>query len=95
MISPQPFFEPRGTPISVFQRIQGLSVLGHEVDLATYPMGQDVSVPGVRICRASSLPFIQQVRIGPSWSKLLLDILLFFKVVRLLVSKRYDVIQYL
>jgi len=93
MISPQPFFEPRGTPISIYQRIRGLSELGHEVDLATYPIGQDVIVPGVRIYRTSSLPFIRQVPIGPSWSKLLLDILLFFKVVRMLATKRYDVIH--
>lgn len=93
MIAPQPFFEPRGTPISVYQRLRGLSELGHEVDLATYPIGRDISVPGVRICRTSSVPFITQVPIGPSWSKLLLDILLFFKVVRLLATKPYDVIH--
>ena len=35
MISPQPFFEPRGTPISVYQRLEALSALGHEIDLVT------------------------------------------------------------
>ena len=35
MLAPEPFFQPRGTPISVYQRIKALSALGHEVDLAT------------------------------------------------------------
>jgi glycosyltransferase involved in cell wall biosynthesis len=36
---------------------------------------------------------IKQVRIGPSGAKLLLDILLFWKVVALLLRRRYDVIH--
>lgn len=49
MISPEPFFEPRGTPISVYQRLQALSALGYQVDLLTYHVGQDVDIPGLTI----------------------------------------------
>ena len=35
MVAPQPFFEPRGTPISVYQRLEALSALGHHIDLLT------------------------------------------------------------
>ncbi len=56
MIAPQPFFEPRGTPISVYQRIEGLSKLGHSVDLVTYHIGEDVEIPGLRIFRAPNFP---------------------------------------
>jgi glycosyltransferase involved in cell wall biosynthesis len=93
MIAPQPFFEPRGTPISVYQRLQGLSALGYEVDLITYPIGKDVDIPGVTIYRTISFPFIRKVSIGPSWKKLFLDMLLFFKVFWMLLSRRYDVIH--
>jgi glycosyltransferase involved in cell wall biosynthesis len=93
MIAPQPFFEPRGTPISVLQRLQGLSRLGHQVDLATYPVGSDVSLPGLKICRTLPIPFIRQVSIGPSWRKVILDAALFAKVVGMLLAKRYDVIH--
>lgn len=93
MVAPEPFFEPRGTPISVYQRLQGLSELGYEVDLVTYHVGSDVHIPGVRICRAPSIPFINQVRIGPSPAKVLLDIVLFFKTLWMLLTKRYDVIH--
>ncbi len=52
MIAPEPFFEPRGTPFSEFHRIRALTDLGHEVDLVTYPFGQDVVMPGLRVFRS-------------------------------------------
>lgn len=93
MIAPQPFFEPRGTPISVYQRIEGLSKLGHSVDLVTYHIGEDVEIPGLRIFRAPKLPFINHLKVGPSWPKVPLDILLSFKTIELLLRNRYDVIH--
>jgi glycosyltransferase involved in cell wall biosynthesis len=93
MISPQPFFEPRGTPISVYQRLEALSALGHEIDLITYHVGKDVAFPNVKIHRVRNLKMIQHVRIGPSRAKILLDILVFFKAIQLLMGKRYDVIH--
>jgi len=49
MIAPDPFLEPRGTPISVYQWLRLLSSLGHEVDLVTYHPGEDARIPGVKI----------------------------------------------
>jgi glycosyltransferase involved in cell wall biosynthesis len=93
MISPQPFFEPRGTPISVYQRLEALSALGHEIDLVTYHVGKDVDFPNVKIHRVRKVKMIQHVRIGPSRAKILLDVLVFFKAIQLLLEKRYDVIH--
>lgn len=93
MISPQPFFEPRGTPISVYQRLEALSALGHEIDLVTYHVGKDVEFANVQIHRVRKVKMIQHVRIGPSRAKILLDVLVFFKAIQLLLGKRYDVIH--
>lgn len=93
MLSPQPFFEPRGTPISVYQRLEALSGLGHHIDLITYHVGKDVEFPNVKIHRVRKIGKIQHVRIGPSRAKILLDILIFFKTIRMLMAKRYDVIH--
>jgi glycosyltransferase involved in cell wall biosynthesis len=93
MIAPQPFFEPRGTPFSVFWRLKALSGLGYEVDLLTYPFGRDVAIPGLRILRIAPIRFIQQVPVGPSWSKLLLDIFLFIRAIRLLRHGSYDLLH--
>ena len=93
MISPQPFFEPRGTPISVYQRLEALSALGHHVDLITYHVGKDVEFSNVTIHRVRNVKMIQHVRVGPSRAKIFLDVLIFFKAILMLLKKRYDVIH--
>lgn len=93
MIAPQPFFQPRGTPFSEFYRIRAMTELGHEVDLVTYPIGEDVSMPGLTIYRSSRAPGIRSVRIGPSFPKLLLDVLVFASSLRRMWSTRYDVLD--
>ena len=62
MIAPQPFFEPRGTPISVYQRVNALSKLGHEVDLVTYHLGSTPDIPNVNVHRTMKVPFINQIK---------------------------------
>jgi glycosyltransferase involved in cell wall biosynthesis len=93
MIAPQPFFEPRGTPISIYQRLEGLSRLGYDIDLVTYHLGEDVDIPGVRVYRTPKIPFINKLKVGPSWSKVPLDLFLFIKALGLLFRNRYDVIH--
>jgi glycosyltransferase involved in cell wall biosynthesis len=93
MIAPEPVLEPRGTPFSVYHRAKALASLGYEVDLVTYPLGKDVTVPGLRIYRAPALPFIQKVKIGPSLAKIPLDALVFLTAVRRLLWRRYRYIH--
>jgi glycosyltransferase involved in cell wall biosynthesis len=93
MIAPQPFFEPRGTPISVRQRLTGLIKLGHQVDLATYSLGEDVDLPGLKIYRTPSIAGIKTLKVGPSWQKIPLDFLLVLRSIGLLFSNKYDVIH--
>jgi glycosyltransferase involved in cell wall biosynthesis len=93
MIAPEPFFQPRGTPISVYQRLLALASNGHQIDLLTYHIGEYVDIPGVIIHRIPKLPFIKSIKPGPSWAKLFLDPLLFFKAIILLVINQYDVIH--
>ncbi len=93
MIAPEPFFEPRGTPFSEYFRIKALSELGHEVDLATYPLGQDVQIKGLRIFRSLNVPGISRVKVGPSIGKLFLDFFLFFTVIKLVLKNGYDAVH--
>src|SRR6188474_345290 len=93
MIAPEPFFEPRGTPFSEFHRIRALTALGHQVDLVTYPFGQDVTIPGLRVFRCLRPPFVHQVKIGPSLTKMSLDVLLTLTVLRRALWARYDVVH--
>jgi glycosyltransferase involved in cell wall biosynthesis len=93
MIAPEPFFEPRGTPFSEFHRIRALTTLGHEVDLVTYPFGQTVTMPGLRVFRALRPPFVKRAKIGPSLAKIPLDALLMLTAVRRALTGRYDAIH--
>jgi glycosyltransferase involved in cell wall biosynthesis len=93
MIAPEPFFEPRGTPFSEFHRIRALTALGHQVDLVTYPFGQNVSIPGLRVFRSLRPPFLRGVKIGPSLAKIPLDALLTVTAVRRAFAGGYDAIH--
>jgi len=93
MLAPEPFFEPRGTPFSEYHRIKALGELGHHVDLVTYPIGRDVSLPNLTIFRSIRPPFVRKVRIGPSWTKLLLDGLMLLTIARVALTRRYDAIH--
>src|SRR6478672_8485204 len=91
LIAPQPFFAQRGTPINVRQMVQTLCEAGHEVHLATYPMGEPVEMPNLTLHRAWPVPGVRTVPIGFSWRKVALDAMLALRVWSLLAGKRFDV----
>jgi glycosyltransferase involved in cell wall biosynthesis len=93
MVAPQPFFRIRGTPFSILHRIRALTAYGHQVDLITYPFGDDVPIKGLRIIRAQRPPGIRDVKIGPSIAKLILDLPLYSETIRALRARRYDVLH--
>jgi len=92
MLAPEPFFQPRGTPISIFFRIKALSQLGHEIDLITYHLGENKNIGNLKILRIPNLFFINKIKIGPSFAKIPLDFLLILKAVWQLTKKQYDMI---
>jgi glycosyltransferase involved in cell wall biosynthesis len=92
MLAPEPFFEPRGTPISVYFRIMALGALGHSVTLVTYPLGKDISLENLNIIRLPNLLCVRKIKIGPSWVKVPLDILLLFRAAFELAKARYDLV---
>jgi glycosyltransferase involved in cell wall biosynthesis len=93
LIAPQPFFAQRGTPINVRQMVQTLSEAGHEVHLATYPMGEAVEMPRLVIHRALPIPGVRSVPIGFSWRKVALDASLALRVWALMAGRRFDVVH--
>ena len=93
MLAPEPFFQPRGTPFSEYHRIKALGELGHRVDLVTYPIGADVDLPNLRIIRSPRLPFVREVSIGPSVTKIVLDVALAITAIRQARRVQYDAIH--
>jgi len=93
VVSPEPFFTPRGTPFSVYYRTLVTAELGVEVDLLTYGQGQDVDLPGVRIVRIPRFGFLGEIPVGPSLVKAFLDVFLVLWTLALLLRHRYDVVH--
>ena len=93
VIAPQPFFSPRGTPMSVYYRALVMASKGVEIDLLTYGEGQDVDIPGVRIIRTPRFRFLGNVKTGPSVLKLFLDIFIALWTLGLLIRNRYDFVH--
>lgn len=95
IVSPQPFYEDRGTPIAVLQVAAALTALGCEVEVFAYPIGKSVSLPNMRLQRSRNLFGIRDVRIGFSFKKVLLDLGMLGRLPSLLQSGRFDVVHVL
>jgi glycosyltransferase involved in cell wall biosynthesis len=93
VIAPQPFFAPRGTPLSVYYRTMVMAENGVGIDLLSYGEGQNVAIPGVRLIRIPRIPGVGPVPIGPSWKKLFLDLFMCVWTMALLVRHRYDAVH--
>ncbi len=93
LIAPQPFFLNRGTPINVRAMVETLAEQGYRVDLLAYPFGENLKIPGVQILRSAKVPGINSVPIGPSWQKIVLDILMAPQVIWLGFRNSYAVVH--
>jgi glycosyltransferase involved in cell wall biosynthesis len=93
LLAPHPFFTQRGTPMAVRLVCEGLSRLGHTVDVLTYHEGENIDCPRVTIHRIEQPHFVRRVPIGPSWQKLVCDIALARRLRRMLRETRYDLIH--
>ena len=93
IIAPQPFFANRGTPMNVRAICECLGEAGYKVDLLVFPQGENLELSGVRIIRTVDLPWIKEVPVGISFSKLILDCFMFLTAIRLVWGKKYDLIH--
>jgi glycosyltransferase involved in cell wall biosynthesis len=67
--------------------------LGDEIDLLTYGQGRDVDIDGVRIVRTPRLRLLGKIIVGPSFLKLLHDVMLLAYALALLIRHRYDYVH--
>jgi glycosyltransferase involved in cell wall biosynthesis len=93
LLAPHPFFQPRGTPIAERMLLQVLAAAGHEVEVLTFPEGDDPGVPGCRVHRAAAPRWARGVRPGFSPKKLVCDAGMLWKALRLIRRRRYDLVH--
>jgi glycosyltransferase involved in cell wall biosynthesis len=89
----QPFFQWRGSPIRVGFDVTALAESGCTVDLLTLPIGEDRDIPGVNIIRVANCFFARRIAIGPSLLKAAFDVLILFKALHLIATRRYAVVH--
>ncbi|MCC5843626.1 MAG: glycosyltransferase [Verrucomicrobia bacterium] len=92
-LSPQPFFQWRGSPIRVNYNLQALSDLGYDIDLLTLPFGEDRDISNVTLHRVGPLPGVSDLPIGPSLPKLLFDFKLYCAARKLMRTHQYAVVH--
>lgn len=96
LLAPHPFFQQRGTPIAEKMLMEVLAANGHEIDVLTFPEGEDVHIPGCRIRRTRALPFARRfggIKPGFSWKKLANDAVMMATALRMIRRGRYDVVH--
>lgn len=92
-ITPQPFYQERGTCMATLMMLRALSALGHKVDLLTYSGGADIAIENLTIYRVRTFPLLKNVAIGFSLKKIYFDVFLLFRIGAQLIKSRYDVIH--
>ena len=90
-IAPTPIFADRGCHIRIIEEAAALNKLGNSVTICTYHHGRDVD--GLDIKRTIKIPWYNKLEAGPSYHKILLDFLLFLKILRLTGNKKFDIIH--
>jgi glycosyltransferase involved in cell wall biosynthesis len=93
VLAPHPFFQARGTPLAVRKVLEFLGARGHQLDLLTFHEGEDVDIPNCRIHRIASPFGIRNLRPGFSFKKVVCDIFMFAKCLRMIRQNRYDLIH--
>jgi len=93
IVTPQPFYEDRGTPIAVRYVARALSEIGVEVDLLAFPIGQEVAIENVHVRRCANLLRFRRVPIGFSWRKIVLDASLWTSFANMLSRRSYDMVH--
>ena len=93
VLAPHPFFQARGTPLAVRRVVEFLSARGHQLDLLTLHEGEDVAIPNCRIYRIARPFGIRNIRPGFSFKKIICDVFMFAKCLRMVRKNRYDLIH--
>lgn len=91
MIAPTPYFADRGCHVRIFEEAKALMARGHQVRIVCYHLGRDLEP--VPVDRTPSIPWYKKLEAGPSWHKPYLDLLLFFKTVRVARHFKPDLVH--
>ncbi|HHS98218.1 MAG TPA: glycosyltransferase family 1 protein [Chloroflexi bacterium] len=91
MIAPTSFFLDYGCHVRILEEARVLQRLGHQVTIVTYHLGRDL--PGLEIVRTRPTPWRADYEVGSSLHKLAFDVFLAWRVLGLILKRRFDLIH--
>jgi len=91
MIAPTSFFLDYGCHVRILEEARVLQRLGHQVTIVTYHLGRDL--PGLEILRTRPTPWRADYEVGSSLHKLVFDVFLAWRVLGLILRRRFDLIH--
>jgi 1,2-diacylglycerol 3-alpha-glucosyltransferase len=89
MVAACPFPANHGTPAAIKEMSEELAQRGHSIRVVTYPLRHEIPITGVEIDRVAHVGSNREISVGPSYQRLAFDVLLVFKLFR--VVRRYKV----
>lgn len=98
VVAPVPFFVDRGTPMRILEESLALEKNNLEINIVTYHLGRNVKdIASSSVIKVSRVPGImfwyKKEDAGPSWQKILLDVILIWKVFRNAFLKKPEIIH--
>lgn len=93
MLAACPFPANYGTPGSIREMAEAVCDEGHEVDVITYPTGEDIAVRGPRVYRVGSDTRGSGVTVGPTLRRPLYDLQLALKAIEVTRRNGPDLIH--
>jgi glycosyltransferase involved in cell wall biosynthesis len=93
MVVPCAFPGNYGTPAAIREMSEALADRGHRVHVVTYPFADDAVGDKVRVWRVPYWRKRKVVYVGPSFEKLILDLLLLLKLCRVIRREKVEIIH--
>ena len=93
MVAACPFPANHGTPAAIKEMSEELAKRGHSIRVVTYPLSDDIPVPGIEIDRVGHVGWNREINVGPSYRRLVFDAMLAFKLFRVVRRHKVDVIH--
>jgi len=98
VVAPVPFFVDRGTPMRILEEALALEKKEIDINIVSYHLGRDIKTvaPETKIknFRIRGIMFwYNKEEAGPNWQKIILDMLLIWKTLKISFLKKPDIIH--
>ncbi len=92
VLLPFAFYRPSGSSFNSYFRVRALLEIGNNVEVITYPHGEDLTLPCLKIKRSPEKNIFKEHQAGEYKKKIIYDIFIFFTLFKRLLTNKYDMV---